>query len=130
MFQAEAGNLEILRILIQGGATLDSFEHTTSYTALMYAVKNNHRDCVSELIKQGANLDINGSISKNEDGDLWNPEPSTALMVQAGDGNLDMVNLLLRYKPSIDEQNYFNNYTALWYASINGHAECVRLLVN
>ena len=52
----------------------------------------------------------------------------TALMSASSEGHLDIVNLLLKKKANIHEQNSIG-WTALMHASYNGHLDVVKLLL-
>jgi ankyrin repeat protein len=72
------GNLEIIRLLVQRGATIHArAEGAENSTTLMIAVELGHRDVVAFLVHSGASAD------------------STSLFAAIQVGNLDLINLLL-----------------------------------
>ena len=98
---AENGHVECVDILIQSGACV-TFDDTSGRTPLMAAAENGHVKCVEVLLKEGT-----GKCSKTKDEEFpyvdWPQEN--------------------------EEEDFFINRTALIYASKNGHATCVKLLL-
>lgn len=100
------GYLEIVKLLINYGAIID-LPKSDGQTALMHAVKADHKDVVEELIRCGANLDI-------QSGSKW-----TALMIAAQDADLiDILELLLKSGSNKNIKND-DNETAFDLALIN-----------
>ena len=84
-YAAYGGHLDTLRLLLSGGANINSITDNGS-TALMMAVRGNHVDAVSLLLDQGADPAI-----KNEHGD-------NALVWAEKYNHSDMVKFLKNHK--------------------------------
>lgn len=89
-----------------------------AYMDLFRAVGNNDLQTVRYLLEKGTPVNIQI------------PDGPTLLMFAAQEGNVDIVNILLKYgaKVNIVIQNQGHNSTALTYARSNGHEEVVSLL--
>ena len=120
-------------------------------TALMKAVKDNDIALVSELIKQG--VDVN-ELDANQDApliiaaykgyteivkllleagaDVSVVDPgmkATALHAAAYAGNAEAAKLLIEYKIDMDKQGPYNGYTALHDAVWQNNIETVKVLI-
>lgn len=120
-------------------------------TALMKAIRNNDISLVTELIKQGVDVD---ELDTNRDAPLviaayegrteilrlllqagasvCAVDPSmkaTALHAAAYAGRTEAVKLLIEYKIDIDRQGPYNGYTALHDAIWQNNVATVRVLV-
>ncbi|KAJ4745064.1 E3 ubiquitin-protein ligase XBAT32 [Rhynchospora pubera] len=84
---------------------------------LHYSAAQGHNEIVSLLLKSG--VDIN----------LRNFRGETALMQACQYGHWEVVQTLILYKANIHKTDYLNGGTALHFASLNGHARCIRLLL-
>lgn len=91
-------------------------------TPLMEAVTNASIPLTDELIAAHAGMAMDG-IHKHG---RWNIFDPTALMLAAAYNNVDAVQKLVGTK-EVRMQNA-HGWTALMYASVNGHTECVKLL--
>ena len=111
-------HLLCVRELINAGADGNTL-NKKGFTALMIAVKRNHTKCVEQLLKLKS-LDV-------DKGDFWNK--STALICAAHKGYESCAELLLHVGANMNLPNV-ENFTPLIYANINGHHECVELLLN
>ena len=81
---ARKGNWEILKLLVNSGAELNSQADDRGTSPLLDSVMSKNLDMVNALIEAGANLDI-----KSKDG-------QTALVVAVGAGDEKIVEVLLR----------------------------------
>ncbi|XP_072324631.1 ankyrin repeat domain-containing protein 29 isoform X6 [Scyliorhinus torazame] len=124
---ARKGNVTLLRLLLNSGRmdadcrdsvwSMNACQQQLGTTALMVASYCNHKDCVRELILQGANINI-----QRESG-------STALYFAAQQGNDTVVKFLLEYGAST-ELSTKDGATPLSIASQYGHINVVETLLN
>lgn len=84
LIAAMGGYSEIVQILVQAGATIDTTARQYNMTALMYAAENNHHETVKKLIELGA--DINKKETNNG---------YTALMIATEKGNIEAAQELI-----------------------------------
>lgn len=91
-------------------------------TPLMDAVTNASVPLTDELIASHAGIAMDG-IHKYRG---WNMFDPTALMLAAAYNNVEAVKKLIKTKEA--RMQNLHGWTALMYASVNGHTECVRLL--
>ena len=136
-------NLEIARLMIEGGANPDS-KNEIGFTALMYASAYGYYEIVKCLVENGADLnatalifasyygrfgilkylfengaDVNGSNKDNE----------TVLMTACERGHFEIVKYLVENGADLNVKNKHNK-TALIFSSENGHLEIVKYLVD
>jgi len=83
MLAAYTGDAAAVRGLVAEGADLDA-QDAYGWTALRYAVRANHEDCVSTIIELGANIDLASASGR------------TPLMSAAGNGLSHMIRLLIK----------------------------------
>ncbi|XP_038664477.1 ankyrin repeat domain-containing protein 29 isoform X3 [Scyliorhinus canicula] len=124
---ARKGNVTLLRLLLNSGRmdadcrdsvwSMNACQQQLGTTALMVASYCNHKDCVRELILQGANINI-----QRESG-------ATALYFAAQQGNDAVVKFLLEYGAST-ELSTKDGATPLSIASQYGHINVVETLLN
>ncbi|XP_067887190.1 ankyrin repeat domain-containing protein 29 isoform X3 [Heterodontus francisci] len=114
---ARKGNVTLLRLLLNSGRMDADCRDSLGTTALMVASYCNHKDCVRELILQGADINI-----QRESG-------STALYFAAQQGNDTIVKFLLEYGAST-ELSTKDGATPLSIASQYGHISVVETLLN
>ena len=88
-------------------------------TALMFAVQNDHKEILQELLIRYHEIDINACNHKGE----------TALILAAFQGNLDIFKSLLRTSQICINVQSNNGTTALIAACIRGHFEIVYTLI-
>ncbi|CAI9098650.1 OLC1v1035332C1 [Oldenlandia corymbosa var. corymbosa] len=84
---------------------------------LHYSAAQGHHEIVALLIDSG--VDIN----------LRNYRGQTALMQACQYGHWEVVQTLIIYKANIHKADYLNGGTALHLAALNGHSQCIRLLL-
>jgi ankyrin repeat protein len=113
-FAAAEGNLQILDLLLAGGAPVDSTPNQLS--PLFAAVQAGHADAVERLLHKGLSPEV-----KNVAGD-------TPLIAAAALGDVLVVKTLVDGGAAIDAQNAVGN-TALIVASREGHTEVCKVLL-
>jgi hypothetical protein len=112
---AESGHTEIVQLLVEKGADIDS-KDGSGRTALLWAAEKGHKEIVQILVEKGADID-----SKNGSG-------QPVLLWAAGIGHKEIVQLLVEKGVDIDSRDGFG-WTALSLAVNNGYKEIVQLLV-
>ena len=97
---SEKGYLDLVKILLEHGADVNSTTGDYDYTALMYASKYEHIKIVQILLKHGADVNI-----QNRNG-------FTALIYASENGFVKIVKMLLEHKADVNIQEN-NGETAL-----------------
>ncbi|CAG9813072.1 unnamed protein product [Phaedon cochleariae] len=150
---AYAGKTDCLRLLLERGAKVDSWDSSGQVTPLHCASGAGNLDCLRLLVKHGAdvNAGLSGPSSKSP---LYhavqssivdcvrellkeNASPNTPqvfsespLHVAAELGNSETMKLLLDHGAAVDVQCGPDKMTPLHFAAEDGDLECVRLLIN
>ncbi|TWU08987.1 Ankyrin repeats (3 copies) [Symmachiella macrocystis] len=115
MFAAFNGHTPLVKLLLEQGASVGERDET-GRTALMFAATGANAEAVELLIEAGA--EVNAADTG---------EGFTALMHAAAEGQIKVVQVLLKHKadPAIRDTD---GDTARDFAKKNGHAEVVQLL--
>jgi len=100
------GNLDIVKVLIEGGADIHAFKNE----ALRLAIKNNHNTITKVLVNNGADIHI---------------EEDLGFRMAAKEGNFEMVNFFFKSGANI----YAGNDYALRWSITNNHVEIVKFLL-
>jgi glycerophosphodiester phosphodiesterase len=111
------GNLELLKLLINKGASVDLSDEDGE-TPLLFAIRSHFLDGVNVLIQQG-HVDIN--LAEKING--WTP-----LMIAAIEGFKDIVEALLEAKANKDIVDH-NGWSASEHAVFRGYLDIGRLTV-
>jgi|GEM_PF-1374004 len=113
---AGIGSLEIVKLLVECGANLES-KGRDGRTALMHAISGGHIPVAEYLLSKGANANV-ASITNY-----------TPLMQAAAKGAVNLVRIIL---PRVDNVNSRDSEgrTALMIAARFGHREIVDILLN
>lgn len=111
------GNLELLKLLISKGASVDLSDEDGE-TPLLFAIRSNFLEGVNVLIQQG-HVDLN--LAEKVNG--WTP-----LMIAAMNGFKEIVETLLEVKANKDIVDH-NGWTASEHAVFRGYLEIGRLTV-
>jgi ankyrin repeat protein len=114
------GNVEELRQILETDIDVD-MRKNSGFTALMLTSRDGKLECVQELVKAGASLDLRYN-SPTCNG-------FTALMFASMCGKLDCAKELLNAGASINIQDIVHGNTALHTASGNNHIEIVKILL-
>jgi ankyrin repeat protein len=115
LLAAQHGFTEIVNILVAGGADVNAF--SGGWTALMMAAQQNQLE-VAKALAAATGINI----------DARNPQNYTAMMLAAGHGHLEIMNLLLDHGADVNARNYADG-TALGMAAQSGHLHVVRALL-
>ncbi len=110
------GDFELAELLLDHKAKVDT--ETEFGTALFVAAQLGHSEIIELLINRGAKVDRHVT-----------PQQRTALMRAAEFGQTDAVDMLLEKEADREEVDA-NKHDALYYATMNGHAETATLLAD
>ncbi|XP_062836510.1 ankyrin repeat domain-containing protein 29 isoform X1 [Anolis carolinensis] len=113
---ARKGNLALLQLLLNSGRVDVDCKDSLGSTALMVASYYGHKECVRELVLQGADINL-----QRETG-------ATALFFAAQQGHNDIVKLLFEYGASTEFKTK-DGGTALLAACQYGHMRVVETLL-
>ncbi|XP_065849627.1 E3 ubiquitin-protein ligase XBAT32 isoform X1 [Euphorbia lathyris] len=115
---ARDGDLQEAKALLECNPRLARYStFGVRNSPLHYSAAQGHHEIVSLLIESG--VDIN----------LRNYRGQTALMQACQHGHWEVVLILMLFKANIHRSDYLNGGTALHLAALNGHAQCMRLLL-
>jgi uncharacterized protein len=115
LFAAVTGQVEVARLLLAAGATLDP--QTPYGSALTLALMGGNVPLIELLLARGANANPT------------RPHGITALMLAAGNSHVPIVQQLLAKKADIHASDN-DGGTALIYAARNGRTQVARLLLS
>ena len=111
-----AGHLEIVRVLLREGATVDA-QDQSGVTALMHACMHGYSEIADLLLLHGANVD------------LHNKDNTTAIGLAARYGRPGALGALFRANASLVEARDNRGRTAMHWAVLSKHAPTVRYLL-
>lgn len=112
-----AGHLDVIQFLLSNGADVN-LSDKDGITPLMEASIMGHTQIISMLMEHGATVDTKASSDV------------TALWLASGEGRTEVVKLLLGEKGHADPNNVRQDgISALMTASVNGHYETVKVLL-
>ncbi|XP_025024982.1 ankyrin repeat domain-containing protein 29 isoform X4 [Python bivittatus] len=114
---ARKGNLALLQLLLNSGRIDVDCKDSLGSTALMVASYYGHKECVRELVLQGADINL-----QREDG-------GTALLAACQYGHIRVVETLLKHGANIHDQLY-DGATTLFLAAQGGYLDLIRLLLS
>jgi ankyrin repeat protein len=117
LIAAERGDLPTLTKLIEGNTATIDVKDACFWTPLMKAALNGHTEAVERLILAGA--DVN-QIDKGG---------YSSLMLAASNNHPDIIDLLIKAGANIDQIEITKGWTALIWASKQGHREAVERLL-
>ncbi|KAF1795544.1 Ankyrin repeat-containing domain [Phytophthora cactorum] len=113
---ARAGDVELLRHLLEIDTTGNVVDNIPKAVALCDAAENGHVDCIEILHSLGVSMDEQ------------KPTGVSPLMMACSVGNVEAARALLMFGASLDLEDV-HGMTALMVAARDGRANCVRLLV-
>jgi ankyrin repeat protein len=113
---AKEGDVNKVREILANGIDPDVVDPVHGSTALMWASQAGKLECVRELIRSGANVNI-----QNKNG-------STALIFASNSKHLDCMNELVRSGADVNCETK-DRMTALIYASRDGDLQCIQELI-
>jgi len=94
MYAAEAGNRDIIKLLLKQGGDLDKRDNNHGENALVHAVKSQAQETVDLLLENGANAQ---ELQNNKDG-------KSPLFCAISQKNCKIVESLLEYGADIDQR--------------------------
>jgi ankyrin repeat protein len=115
IFAAKAGQAEVLEFLVGENANIEARGSIDYWTALIHAASKGHLDCVSSLIKAGANINYHAHSG------------TTALCEAAYNGHLSCVRSLVEAGAEINAPGD-GGATAIEEAKKQGHSKIVDFL--
>ncbi|RUS73607.1 hypothetical protein EGW08_018630, partial [Elysia chlorotica] len=121
MIAAEKGFVRIVEMLIEAGAALLQNNHEGE-NAFGIAIKHGHKASLSDINMLRLVLDLGADINTRR-----SPSSFTALMQAVVDGNVKIINMLLKYKADMYAES--NGSTALTLAGIKNNTEAVIALL-
>lgn len=115
----EGAPLDVLRVLLEHGASINDWDRCKDSTPVLMAVCRSQPESVQLLLAHGADPDVTGG------------EGDTAIRCAAADGDTAMVDILLAHgvKGSIDIGTTGEGTTPLGAAAIRGYFEIVERLL-
>lgn len=149
MKASETGSQEIVKILIQVGAKVNTKDYVLSYTPLNFASRNGHKVIVKMLIQAYANANatdkhgytalihasksghkeiVKTLISSDADVNTKDTCGHTALMHASKYGHKEIVEILTKADADVNAISNIG-YTALRLASENNHEEITKILI-
>lgn len=119
VYAAAAGELEVVRVLIEKGANILATTVNSGKTALHYAADNGDDEMVAYLLDRGAQPGQHGS------------DGFTVYMYAAMNNHASVVRLLLEHTEvnGLDATDNYCRRTALHWAAQKGHGEVVAALL-
>jgi ankyrin repeat protein len=93
IFAAIAGDEQIIKLLLQGGAR-PAIRDQDGRVALHWAVEKDNPDAVAALLDGGASIEV------------LDPHGTTPLMMAAANGNLAVLRVLIAHHAKVDARDY------------------------
>lgn len=137
---AKKGNNAIVQALIAAHAIID-LKNRDGETALFYASKNGHKQCVAILKKSLANknlmqaledgnsADVRKALKDGANADYTLAMGITPLMIAAQKGDASIVQMLINAKAALNKQDFEWGDTALIKAARQGHLMVIKTLI-
>ncbi|XP_042299303.1 ankyrin repeat domain-containing protein 29 isoform X1 [Sceloporus undulatus] len=147
---ARKGNLALLQLLLNSGRVDVDCKDSLGSTALMVASYYGHKECVRELVLQGADINLqretgatalffaaqqgHNDIVKllfefGASTEFKTKDGGTALLAACQYGHMRVVETLLKHGANIHDQLY-DGATALFLAAQGGYLDLIRLLLS
>lgn len=150
-YAAMHGRVDMIRVLISvKPATIDIMDHD-NYTPLIHAISHNQVDCVRQLIVANARIDprheqefiplnlacqngfdeIAGILLENKASVLPDAEGLFPQHLVARSGRcVQLLLLLQKYDANANEPDKLFQWTPIFHAASEGHANCLRVLLD
>lgn len=132
-----SGHREIVKWLIDIGANVDARDHN-DFALLPLAIKNKDWEFVDLFLEARANVNVQGSIRAKANSLRSLRTGKTGLILAAEEGNVTLVERLIKKGADPDIQDYdpptimmaYSYYNALMWASENGNTEIAKMLID
>ncbi len=113
LLAAEAGDLEAIELLREGGIAVDARDETSGDTALIRAAGTGQMEAIRHLLSEGAEVGLVNKVGRS------------ALLLAAQEGHTEVVRLLLSYgaDPAVKDSEGWNALTAAAYQGRDGVVE-------
>ncbi|KAJ9299454.1 hypothetical protein DTO271G3_3076 [Paecilomyces variotii] len=115
VLETERGNAEMVQMLVQNGADIET-RNRFHQTLLSWAAKIGNIYIVQMLLQNGANIESRDRLQR------------TPLSLAMSEGHTEMVQFLLQNGANIESRDRFQR-TPLYLAVLEGHTEMVQLLL-
>jgi len=116
IYSVTKGRVDCVRILLDSGISLEPVRHA-GLLPLSLACQHGHQDIALLMLKRGS------QILANQEG-MW-PQH-----LAAREGHAALLRLLADAGANMDERDTFSQWTPLFHAASEGHAECVEALIS
>ena len=116
-FAAQEGHADVVRMLLNSGASVKDLHSESGQTPLLIAADRGHNEVCLLLLAQGSNVEEKTSLVGH-----------TALHMAAMAGNNELVKTLLAHGAAVDGDD-ISKSTALHLACQEGHLPCVLTLI-
>ncbi|XP_013380839.1 ankyrin repeat and KH domain-containing protein mask [Lingula anatina] len=114
---AHAGHTQCLELLLNSKFTDVNWRNFEGLTALFFAVKQQHVDCVSLLLRHGADPNLSSELEGNP------------LDIAAAANDVKIAKMLVDHGADVNAQNHYLKYTALHSAVNSKSADVVEFLL-
>eukprot|EP01084_Bolivina_argentea_P149005 260384_1 len=121
------GHVEVVRVLLSHPDTDIDYQNLNGITALYIACENNHIEVV-KLLLHPTNF-ISDNVRKGVNVNLAKHDGCTPLWVASSKGNIECIELLIKYNAKIDTPNTTDGATPLFVACQQGKKKAVELLL-
>jgi hypothetical protein len=119
---AEQGNLDLVKLLLNAGAGINTRDNRCYFSPLHWAALEGRKSTVEFLLENGAEVNVSDSSATTT--------YCTGLSVAAARGHKEIVKLLLENGADIDLFGLKNGWTALNLSAGYGHKAVVKLLLD
>ena len=118
LFAAQEGHADVVRTLLDSGASVKDLHTESGQTALLIAADRGHNTVCSLLLAHGSNVEEKKPLTGR-----------TALHIAVFGGNTELVKILLAYGAAVDAVDDISRSTPLHLACQEGHLTCVLTLI-
>ncbi len=115
---AEAGDLEMVGMLLEAGANVKGVTRIGDYTSLHIASEAGHGEVVRALLEAGADVEARRAFAG-----------TTPLHLAAASGSVSSIDALVGFGADINAQEWEWEQTPLIFAASLGRAEAVKMLL-